>query len=492
MELDRFAEVRAAIDAGRHPAEVLADVGIGEHAWRNVEEDWLTRIALAAAERDFAFTRRYNQAFTAARRRMGLRAGAVGEPRFQGDAAVHTPKRVAFPVDGPTIAPFALAPAGRAAAARAPDAVPVLPFGSNASPRGSAPAEPDAPTAPREPGQPPVGTPSEVTPAIRSEPPFSPPGGPHPARDVYPPPSEPPRRVSSSLPPPMDAAALAPSPWAPPAQSSDPDPDSVAPRTCAHPEGLEAMDALPFVGADPSRHKRESSRPPDPVGVLPFRPAGSPVAARRPPSMPPPDVDPAAETLDVNAPLESLGLPPAQKESASRSRPPGARTVMMAPVLPGATPNEASGEGESPAGAGRMGTMLMPAFPIPDKGGTVVAPGGLGGSALPFESSDRADPPICAEREVGGATIAGSPSGAPALPFASPTRLTLEQLASISAELTCGGSAADVLRRYTVDESVFIAERAAWERRFEAEPPLRGRFLELCSTYVDYIRRRNG
>ncbi|MFO0762570.1 MAG: hypothetical protein U0359_39385 [Byssovorax sp.] len=78
--------------------------------------------------------------------------------------------------------------------------------------------------------------------------------------------------------------------------------------------------------------------------------------------------------------------------------------------------------------------------------------------------------------------------GTGTIPF---PRLTLEQYASLHAELLVGtGRREETLFRYRVlQEASFGALSAHWEERFRAQPEERARFDQMLATFTDWLRR---
>lgn len=73
------------------------------------------------------------------------------------------------------------------------------------------------------------------------------------------------------------------------------------------------------------------------------------------------------------------------------------------------------------------------------------------------------------------------------------TRLTLEQFASVMAELGACRSLAEargVRLRYGLDEASACAEAEAWAARFFGDPALFARYGALLAAYADYVARR--
>jgi hypothetical protein len=108
------------------------------------------------------------------------------------------------------------------------------------------------------------------------------------------------------------------------------------------------------------------------------------------------------------------------------------------------------------------------------------------GRGLPFRSPSSTTTPAVAAPAV--AAAAPAPAASPAAPRA--TRFTLEQFASLSAEIAVTPSAvAQVRGRYGLDEASHRAEAEEWGRRFSADKDLFTRYGALFQSYRDWLAR---
>jgi hypothetical protein len=93
------------------------------------------------------------------------------------------------------------------------------------------------------------------------------------------------------------------------------------------------------------------------------------------------------------------------------------------------------------------------------------------------------------------------PADGPVLPFpptrgtvlreAPPARLTLEQFASLSAELSLGRAPrAELFARYLMDERQWPIVSAGWRESLEADPTSRARFDVLVRQFVEFLAHR--
>lgn len=192
-------------------------------------------------------------------------------------------------------------------------------------------------------------------------------------------------------------------------------------------------------------------------GPLPFPNKAPPPAAptHSPPAPPAPSspapAAPFGGTVDVD--LSKLGVPlpfAAKAPVAAGPREPAARKPPAPP------PAKMTGE-----------TMDLPAGLV----ARIAA-----ARPLPFATKDPSPP--------------APPTLAPAPPERPAARLTLEQYASLRAELTVfADRGAAVLARYGLaDPKVRAAEEGAWEERLRRRPEERARLAQLCQSYVRHLR----
>ena len=99
-----------------------------------------------------------------------------------------------------------------------------------------------------------------------------------------------------------------------------------------------------------------------------------------------------------------------------------------------------------------------------DEGSTILAPALGVETPLPFAKSAPLPSAPAPSAPARPATWAGT--------MAREMGLSLGELALLAAELSVTRGAADVHARYGLDAMTYVAETAAWERRFAADPKL--------------------
>jgi hypothetical protein len=118
VTLERYAEIRAEMDAGKLRDEVLGRAGITTDEWSATQRSWLERMGTELERGRFELTNRYTQAFL--ERQRALQATASPAPAAVAPAAVApaavapaavaptvvAPTAVAAPVSSPTTAPL--------------------------------------------------------------------------------------------------------------------------------------------------------------------------------------------------------------------------------------------------------------------------------------------------------------------------------------------------------------------------------------------------
>jgi hypothetical protein len=322
---------------------------------------------------------------------------------------------------------------------------------------------------------------------------------------VAPPPVEvaPPPVVVVSLPalaaepPPIYRQPEAPppvyrAPEPPPTVYREPEPPAPhrAPKaaTMALPAFTEPMTAtLPFAPALPGAKTEGPSVAQSMLAksrmALPFKPAGPAEPSAAPPVAPAP-----AHAVDLTESSTITGaspfapsapvLPFQPAPAASAPAPaPAKRPSSPPPALDGgATIYNAVSPFASPAAALPFATAAAPPRPAPPHAG----------GGLPFHQAAAAAPP----------PVAPAPAAAPVAPAAPPpsapgaTKLTLEQFASLTAEIAVSPRAAAQIRaRYGFDEAAHRAEAEEHNRRFNADPALLARYMELFQAYREYVAR---
>jgi hypothetical protein len=306
-------------------------------------------------------------------------------------------------------------------------------------------------------------------------------------------------------------------------------PAQVAPAPPPIAASRSVVAPAPFVAASPSF----ASPPPFVAAPPPLMSAPPPVAVPAPFfATPPPVVTPsfvapssvvihtpppaAARPTDLNGTVAAdvispfaMGAPlPFQKGRAAiadappgPAKPPAHRidrgtTSFTSPIAKDAIPFAPAAEPR----AALPPTAPMPPLPAPPAGDidlngtvTVDAPSPIALRAkLPFrEVSDSGSrpPPTTASGLKNLPFRAATPApAAPAAPRA--TRFTLEQFASLSAEIAVAPPAvAQVRGRYGLDEASHRAEAEEWGRRFAADKELFARYGALFQSYRDWLAR---
>lgn len=93
VTLERYAEIRAEMDAGKLRDEVLARTGISSDEWSATQRTWLERMGTELERGRFELTNRYTQAFLERQRALQATASPA-------------PSAVAAPASSPTTAPL--------------------------------------------------------------------------------------------------------------------------------------------------------------------------------------------------------------------------------------------------------------------------------------------------------------------------------------------------------------------------------------------------
>jgi hypothetical protein len=227
----------------------------------------------------------------------------------------------------------------------------------------------------------------------------------------------------------------------------------------------------------------DKAPPPAPSTHSPPAPPGSP--------SPPAPAAPFGGTVEVDLSKLGVPLPFAAKAPSPAPAPPAATPPAPAAPFGGTVEVDLSKLGvplpfaaKAPVAAGlREPSAGNPSAPPPAKMAveTTELPPGLvariaAARPLPFSPKDPSPP--------------APPPRAPALPERPAARLTLEQYASLRAELTVfADRSAAVLARYGLaDPKLRAAEEGAWEERLRRRPEERARLDQLCQTYVRHLR----
>jgi hypothetical protein len=133
LDLEGFARLRAELSGGAPAHEVVARAGLSVDRLPSEEESWLVEVTDSAAKDRRALIARYNAAFEARRRALGLR-DPIRRPRALDAAPEEEPPR---PIETPSF----IANAASAAIASAPEMQP------SASATGTAPSAVNSPWA---------------------------------------------------------------------------------------------------------------------------------------------------------------------------------------------------------------------------------------------------------------------------------------------------------------------------------------------------------
>ncbi|MEZ4443569.1 MAG: hypothetical protein R3B72_31145 [Polyangiaceae bacterium] len=247
----------------------------------------------------------------------------------------------------------------------------------------------------------------------------------------------------------------------------------------------------------------------------------SPPSMTTPPVPPPPSAAPAMASSSLPPPMATPSAP--SPASAPPRLEPDFSEVEATPfsgrleVAPPSAAAEIAAEAQSMLGGTAQGSLSMNDPSLADFAAVVrqlrskasaetTAPMRLPereDPGLPFAAGISAAPPPPAASDVAkeaaelvGETAAVSALSdedlAGALPFAPRTRLTLEQYASLVAELHGQPSSTrgPVLRRYGLDETSFQAVEAEWRERFAADPGSYGTFRARYDEYSAWLRKR--
>ncbi|WP_437708772.1 hypothetical protein WMF45_31470 [Sorangium sp. So ce448] len=232
LTVERYAEMRAQMEAGRLRDEVLARAGLTADEWTAAQREWLERMGAELERGCFELTNRYTQAFLD-----HLRVFVAASP--------------------PVSAPSGRAPAAPLPAAPAPRPAAPAPRPAAPAPRPAAPAAPAALAAPAARAAPaalaaPAGTaPLPDMPALVAALPFVP--------------NAPPGRAPAARPPaapaPRPAAPATPVAPATPAAPATPTALAAPAGTAPLPDMAALITALPFT---PASEKRGAPAPPPP------------------------------------------------------------------------------------------------------------------------------------------------------------------------------------------------------------------------------------
>jgi hypothetical protein len=225
-----------------------------------------------------------------------------------------------------------------------------------------------------------------------------------------------------------------------------------------------------------------------PTAVLPFQP--SPGSGGAP-------IDLGSTAPGVMSPVDTA-RPFHRRDAAPAASPPPAQRRARPSPLPKAAPDDEGTRMVSlPIGVPGKGLPFQTDAASEPKDTAPFAPV-RPNSALPFQqvAAPSAQPPQ--RQSTGGLPFGTNMFQAqqalqpqpPPQPAPAATRFTLEQFASLAAELSVSPHAAAQIRaRYGIDEAGQRAESEEWGKRFAADPALYSRYGELYQYYRDWVAK---
>jgi len=490
LTLDRYAAVTALIDAGTPRDQVLAVIEMTPADWTGEQTLWLLEMARQARLKRTGLQNRFNTSLldkltlleegeaVEVADGVSLHLSTFGAGKVINKAT--KPSAAPAASEPPLVAPAAVAPAAVAPAAVAPAAV---------APAAVAPA---------------VVAPAVVAPAA------------------------------------VAPAAVAPAAVAPAAAPPSSAPLSSAPlsSTADSPAGEVGDGVLPFAASPAAGPRAQPLTPKEAAAALPFRPtassagvSGPPASGSKPPADTIPDAPPAASIQVLPFTSQSATPPPAGRVLVSdpvRSGetyddpPPGRKfatlpfrrpAVASQPSRPvdqgsdgalpfqkkAATPRAAASAprpqvnlGATMATDGPMGPVGLPFSGTPAKRRAAASDN----AALPFRGPGEAQPArkkvkAIAMPEVQPDPLAGTMVVPPSDGAACETKLTLEQFASLGAEVALNADdAAAIKQRYGLDAASYGLEQRAWARRFLDDPALAARFQHKLTEFKRWLSDR--
>jgi hypothetical protein len=423
MTLERYAEIRAEMEAGRLRDEVLARTGITVDEWSDAQRTWLVRMGMELERGRFELTNRYTQAFLERQRALQATTSPASTA-------------VAPPVSSPTTAPLP------------PLVVPTpLPFKPAPPPPVMAPPMAPPPIAAMPPEVPLPAATETADDAVRTVPvPFG--AG---AREVLPftkGPSNFDEPSLSAAPAGFDAGATQPLDGRRLVEK-DALPFTTAPSAVrstlgSEPDALDQDRALPNTADEPNLTALPSDF--DAFATLPFD-RGPHVDE---------DVLPFTDaSSDVRSTLrsghEELAFDPDCTLPSTAQSP----LVKAGPVLPFVTPTEALRDA-SPSPPDRS------AHP-PDRGSL---------SSLQAAASPSFPEPAHPSREL--------PSGQPTEEMKHVQGITLSQYAQICAAVRASpDQVAQIRSHYGIDTRAWVVLHTLWQERFQRDPTLKARWQTL-------------
>ena len=485
MPIEKYARLRAEMEAGHLRDSVLAGAGLGVDEWTRTQSEWLERMGADLERGRFELSNRYTEAFVERQRELTAAApkparGAVEEP----DGSERTSELPgapppAFSPPAPGFAPAApgFGPPGAAfsgGAAFAPSQ-----HGAGFTPRVAAPP-PLAATPPAlarsaasgqggSLGQTAMGDfpllDGAALPFAHQAPAATRPPVPETGAGVLPFKKQAAGGVSAVQPAPAAAAAK-------PAPDPSTGAGAAAPPAKAKPRfgATLAMEALSFEDITKAALPFAKATPGKPSEHQPSGTAGP------------------GETLDEQPHVRDGALP-FQRQAAMAAKA-GAGVPQALPF----TRPSAGGAGTPPPAtpAGRTSSSAPPARAAAP---SVPPPDARTPSAPPPAAArtSSAPPPGGAPARTSSvppAGVAASPPRAPAPSFAV-EGLTLEQHASLCAEIAFRpDKEGEALARYRVDRASKAAVDQTWKARFAADPALEAQWQRAYSYYFAFLGRK--
>lgn len=495
LVLERFAELRAEIDAGEESQSVLDRERVEASTWSAAQAFWLKKMADEAALQRFETTQRY-QALYVAKKKIFARRRANQAAKDARPAMVE-----------PAVA--ALDSAARILEAHAVSAVPAITVPTPpvveapvAAPSFELPPPVDRPPAPRiaEPAR--VGPRAAATEDPRTAPisgmtasaalPFAPGNADPPLRVARPPlvPAPP----SSDEEPPRTATVDIEKLLRTHRASATPFPTA--------PQKLDATMSVPVRAPPPPGAATPfSATSPSPTAATPFaaKPA-SPGAPLRRDSTPfaMPVVEQALESDDDDDAPKTKMLSEEIAKALTQDIPMASRAPAPSSVMPAVPPSSRSPGGDEtlPANAGvraiRPPDTALPFQRTPSSVMPIVTPSGVTPSSVtPSSVTPPSGATPSGEIRAAAPTTPGTPFTAAPSPSASNKIFSLQQFASLTAEIAVSPERiAEARQRYGVTEAQHKAESQRWTEEFATNTELRTRYFGLVQSYREYLQRQ--
>lgn len=436
VTLDRYAQVRAEMEAGVMRDEALTRAGLSVDEWAMAQRTWLERMSAEIARGRFELTNRYAQAFVACQQALAAPKPVLQASRVEGPAAGAPQLDVATkPVEAKPTFPAA----GAAAEPPPPAQTQVRPMNPMLA-----------------------GTMAVDVSAFGEALPFQAKGAP--AAPLPPPTPAPPVKRAPAALSGTSMGFVAPKGPALPFQKEAPP----APEALAAEKPPAPGPPMPAVKRAPAALSGTSMAVVMPKGpALPFATGASPEGAPPPASASPPP--PGASALPLPAPAVKRAPAALSGTSMGFVAPKGPALPFQKDV---ALVAPAGPQGGAPPAA--PPPMAVPAAPAPAVGAWPGQPG----------------PPV--------QPTAPAPAGPPAPPDPAaaatlPVTLTLEQYASLCVELSMPAAKADeVLRRYALTMEQGRIVDAHWKAKVAAEPAARAAYDRAYAAYRSWLASAQG